>query len=223
MDRKIFLYLLLAVALGFIGIMMMTPQERKDSVVRLPWLVSVDAQGGRSRVFGFTIGETTLADIRKVFSEEGEINLFSRADRQDSYVAEAYFERIYLSGLRGDFVITIGADQPTLEAMYQRGLRISELGSGSKKVKLAPADIETLAEIPVSAITYLPWKSLDAEIVEERFGKPSRTLTEESGVIHWLYAEKGMDVALDKDGGAVIQYVNPGDFANLIAPLEQAR
>ena len=160
MDRKIVLYLILAMALGFIGIMMMPPKERDDGVLRLPWLVSVDAQG-RAQVFGFVIGETTLAEIRDVFSEEGEINLFAHSDREDKYAAEAYFERIYLNGLRGDFVITIGADQPMLHAMYQRGLRISQLGSGGKKVKLSATDIETLAGIPISAITYLPWKSLE--------------------------------------------------------------
>jgi len=219
MDRKIVLYLLGAAALGFLGVMMMPPKERDDGVVRLPWLVSVDSQG-QTRVFGFAIEETSLADIREVFGEEGKINLFSHEDRENRYSAEAYFDQIYLNGLRSDFVITIDADQSELKAMYDRGLRISQLGSGGKKVELSPVDVEVLAQQPIRAITYLPWKSLDDEILKNRFGKPDKTRAEESGVIHWLYPDKGMDIALAKDGGTVIQYVNPVRFNDLVAPLK---
>jgi hypothetical protein len=219
MDRKIILYVLGAAALGFVGIMMMMPKERGDGVARLPWLVTTD-ELGRTQVFGFTIAETNLADIRDVFSEEGKINLFSHTDRADRYSVEAYFDQIYLNGLRADFVITLDAGQDELEAMYDRGLRISQLGSGDKKIKLAPEDVATLLEVPIRSITYLPWKSLDAEIIEKRFGPPEGRFTEASGVIHWLYPDKGMDIGLDTDGGVVIQYVNPGEFEGLLAPLK---
>jgi hypothetical protein len=220
MDRKIILYVLGAAALGFIGIMMLMPQERGDGVTRLPWLVSTDTQG-RTQVFGFTIGETTLADVRAVFAEQGKINLFSHPDKRDRYSVEAYFDQIYLNGLRSDFVITLDADRTELEAMYERGLRISQLGSGGKKVKLAPDDIEMVVGFPIRVITYLPWKSLDAQILERRFGKPEQVLSEqETDVTHWLYPAKGMDIALDQDGGVVIQYVNPGTFEELITPLQ---
>ena len=220
LNRKIILYVVGALALGFIGILMMMPGKRDDGVVRLPWLVSVDSQG-RTQVFGFTIGQTTLADIRRAFGEEGKINLFSHQDREDRYTVEAYFDQMYLNGLRADFIITLDADQRELEAMYERGLRISQLGSGGKKVKLAPADVETLALKPIRAITYLPWKSLDAEILRNRFGEPEQVLREKSGVSHWLYRQRGMDIGLDQDGGVVIQYVNPAEFDTLIAPLQR--
>jgi len=219
MDRKIVLYVLGAAALGFVGIMMMMPEERNDRIVRLPWLVSTDSQG-RTEVFGFTIGETTLSQVRKVFGETGEISPFSHPDQDAGHSVEAYFDDMYINGLRADFVMSIASGPADLATMYERGLRISQLGSGAKKVKLTPQDIEILDEQPVVAITYLPWKSLDAEILEKRFGKPERTLTEESGVIHWLYPEKGMDIALDKDGGVVIQYLNPTEFEETIEPLK---
>jgi len=218
MDRKIVLYVLGAVALGFIGFMMMIPEERNNGVVRLPWLVTVDPRG-RTQVFGFRIGETTLADIRDALGEEGEINLFSHPAREDRYFVEVYFDQIYLEGLRADFVITLDAGQEPLKAMYERGLRISQLGSGGKKVKLAPADIDALKQHPIRAITYLPWKSLDAEILKNRFGEPTRMLREDTGVTHWLYPAKGMDIGLDENGGVVIQYVNPAEFAAIMAPL----
>lgn len=227
MDRKMFLSILAMAVFGFIGIMLLLPEEnRHDDKARLPWLVDQDAEG-RTRVFGLTLGKTSLGEIRALFGEEGEINLFAQLDgeRQASaYRVEAYFEQIYLNRLRADFVFTLLADQATLAQMYEHGLRISQVGSGAKKVKLDPADLEVLADLPIASITYLPWKSLDAAIIEKRFGPPrEKRLEPEKGISHWLYPDKGMDLAMDKKGGVVIQYVNPGEFASLVAPLERGK
>lgn len=224
MDRKMILSILAFAVFAFIGIMLLLPDENiEDQTPRLPWQVEQDGQG-RTQVFGFTLGETTLGEIRRLFQEEGEINLFARLDPDHQaigYSVEAYFDQIYLNRIRGDFVIGIQADPGTLGPMYERGLRISQLGSGAKKVKLDPADIATLETLPISTITYLPWKSLDAEIVAKRFGTPAeQRLEPETGVTHWLYPDQGMDLAMDKKGGVVIQYVNRDAFADLIAPLE---
>lgn len=221
MDRKIVLYVLGFALFGFIGIMLVLPEEADDGVVRLPWEVSVDAQG-RTRAFGLTLGETTLADVRALFGEEGKVNLFADP-ATGAFEVEAFFEQIWLSRLRGDFVFSLQADNELLAPMYERGLRISQLGSGAKRVTLAPEDTARLAEAPIASITYLPWKSLDDQIIERRFGTPTRRITEpETGVVHWLYPARGFDVAIDRKGGVVIQYVNPADFAALIAPLEAA-
>ncbi|MFZ1575075.1 MAG: hypothetical protein WAT36_07555 [Chromatiaceae bacterium] len=224
MDRKMILSILAVAVLAFIGIMLLLPDENiEDQTPRLPWQVEQDGQG-RTQVFGFTLGGTTLGEIRDLFQEEGEINLFARLDPDHQavgYAVEAYFDQIYLNRIRGDFVIGIQADETTLGPMYERGLRISQLGSGAKKVKLEPADIATLETLPISTITYLPWKSLDAEIIEKRFGSPAEQRLEPgTGVTHWLYPDKGMDLAMDKKGGVVIQYVNRDAFAGLITPLE---
>ena len=77
MDRKMILSVLAIAVFGFAGTMLLIPEDRDDGVPRLPWLVSTDAQG-RSQVFGFTLGATTLAEVREVFGEEGKINLFAR-------------------------------------------------------------------------------------------------------------------------------------------------
>lgn len=224
MDRKMILSILVMALFAFIGIMLLLPDDNiEDQTPRLPWQVAQDDQG-HTQVFGFTLGKTTLGEIRRLFKEEGEINLFARLSPDHeavAYAVEAYFDQIYLNRLRGDFVISIQADPAILAPMYERGLRISQLGSGAKKVKLDPADIAALETLPVASITYLPWKSLDSDIVAMRFGAPAEKRTEpETGVTHWLYPDKGMDLAMDKKGGVVIQYVNPDAFAHLIAPLE---
>lgn len=221
MDRKIILTVLAAALFGFIGIMLLMPSDVDESVVRLPWKVSHDSQG-HTEVFGFTLGVTSLADVRTVFGEDGKVNLFAVPGEAGTYSVEAYFDQVYLNHLRADFVISLSVPQDKLAAMYERGLRISQLGSGAKKVTLAPEDTARLADAPIRAITYLPWKHLDADVIERRFGKPSRRVREESGVTHWLYPDKAMDIARDPKGGVVIQYVNLDMFGDLLKPLHAA-
>ncbi|MBK1722227.1 hypothetical protein [Thiocystis violacea] len=222
MDRPIILSILGAAALGFVGMLLLMPDPIDDGVVRLPWQIDRD-ESGRTQVFGFTLGRTTLAEVRKVFQEEGEMSLFKTTQTPARFAVEAYFEQVYLERLRADFVIALVADQSQLEGMYDRGLRISQLESGGKKVKLDPVDAEALASFPIRSISYLPKTRLDEDLIEQRFGAPARKQTEQkTGIVHWLYPDRGLDIGRDPQGHVVIQYVNAGDFPALLAPLEAA-
>jgi hypothetical protein len=219
MDRKIILSVLAIALMGFIGIWLLLsiiPDERAGPRL-YPWDVSRDA-AGRTRVFGLSVGDSTLADARALLGEAGEVNLFVNPD--GSHSVEVYFDDVYLSNIRADWILTLDLEPGRLAAMYDRGLRVSKTGSGSRKVKMKPEDVETLAGEPIGTLTYLPWKNLEPRDIEGNFGAPAERLAEDSGVVHWLYPDKGMDIARDADGGVVIQYLNPDDYAKAIAPLE---
>ncbi len=222
MDRKYILTILAAALIGFFATLLLMPPTIDDGTPRLPWRTAVDA-AGRTQVFGFTLGETPLAEVRRVFGEDGTVNLFHNPGRPRAFAAEAYFEQIYLQSLRAEFVVAIDLDQRALSGMYDRGLRISQAESGAKKVKLDPADAETLAARPIRSIAYLPQARLPEALLERRFGKPQERRTEpETGIVHWLYPERGMDLARDPKGKIVVQYVNPSDFDALLVPLDMA-
>jgi hypothetical protein len=190
--------------------------DQRAGLRLFPWDAAQDASG-RTRVFDLTIGESTLADVRSLLGEEGKMNLFVSPD--GSYSAEAYFDDIILSNLRADWIVSMAVPQAELARMYDQGLRISKTGSGSRKVKLDPVDAEALVDKPIRSLTYLPWKSLEPADIAGNFGEPAEKRTEESGVVHWLYPARGMDIARDPKGGVVIQYLNPDDFQRAVAPL----
>jgi hypothetical protein len=61
---------------------------------------------------------------------------------------------------------------------------------------------------------------LDEALLEKRFGAPAERITEsETGIVHWIYPDKGMDLARDPKGKVVIQYVSPADLPGLTQPL----
>jgi len=220
MDRHIVLSVIGVAILGFLGVLFLMPASIEDDTIRLPWRTTQDT-AGRLQVFGFTIGETTLAEVRALFGEDGKVNLFQDPSREQAYGVEAFFEQIHLQRLRADFVFTLDVDQTTLAAMYERGLRISQVGSGSRKIKLDPVDAEALGSRPIRTISYLPKARLDDTLIEKRFGTPSLQLTEATtGVVHWLYPERGLDIGRDSGGKVIIQYVNPDEFEQLLSPLQ---
>ncbi|MBK1701745.1 hypothetical protein [Thiococcus pfennigii] len=219
MDRRIILSVLFAAVIGGTGFWLILPDEIDDSGdARLPWSTQLDAEG-RLQVFGFTIGVTPLAEVQAVFGEPGELTLFAAEKAEPPLTVEAFFEQVNLDRLRAAFVITLEVAQDELAPMYERGLRVSRLGNGTRKVTLAPADEEALRQAPIAHITYLPMAQLSPALLEARFGVPPNWVTDSQDVTHWLYPDKGMDLGRDPRGNVVIQYVNPADFERVLAPL----
>lgn len=216
MDRKIILGIL-SVTLIALALSILLPGGRPvDKDPKLPWLILIDAEGYPS-VFGITLGKSTLAEVRNRFQEQGEINLF--VTPQQEHTVEAYFQRLYLSGIRADLVVTLDLEDAELTGIYDRGLRISQLESGAKKVTLSEPDLVALEQAKIEHITYIPATDLDEKRIADLFGEPTRRIAEASGIQHWLYPEKGLDIALNPEGKEIFQYVIPEMFERILAPL----
>ncbi len=213
MERKIALGILAATILA-IGIAIIMPGGRQiDTDPKLPWLIGVN-QDGSSTVFGLTLGKSSVADARNLLKKEGEATLFMEPDGE--LTIEVFFQRVFLSGLKADMVMTVDLTQQEMQPMYDHGTRVSKLGSGEQKVTLRPEDIDAVAAAPIRHLTYLPVADLDPELIESRFGTPAQLIAEKSGANHWLYPEQGLDIAVDLERKEVFQYVAPKDFERLV-------
>lgn len=219
MQRHIFLTVFIGTLLA-VALAVFLPGREPPEPVDLPWQIEVTADGG-SRVLGVSLGETPLRRFERRVGEEAKINLFAAPD--GSKVVEGFFENVTLSGLRAKVVATAELTPEELEAIYGRGVRIATLGSGTRKVTLASDDLAYVRAAPVAALTYLPRSNLAPEVVEKRFGEPARKVAEageEGPVVHWLYPENGLDIAVSAERKEVLQYVRPDRFERLVAPLE---
>ncbi len=216
MERNTILAILGLTAIALVVAIMLPGGKSPEVNPRLPWAIEVDARGS-SQVFGLTLGQSTLSDARLAFGADGKANIFLSPAKKISL--EAYFDRLYISGIKADVVLSLSMDTKTLDGVFNRGARISELGDGSKKVTLSPDDLATAATAIIERITYLPAANLDAELIASRFGNPDSIIKEKSGIEHWLYPKKGLDIALNPEGKEVFQYVNPAGFEQVMEPL----
>lgn len=227
MGNSVFLKVLagslLAIVLGVYLSTLKVPESStgKGSTSVFPWQIEV-LPSGSTRVFGITLGETSLGEAEQSFKEAAEITLF--VAKEVDPVIEAYFSQVKIAGLKSKMVMSLNVPLSQVEAMLGRGARISTLESGVRQVTLSSDDAQQVRLLPISSITYLPSIHLDADLVEKRFGLPSEKIADpESDAIHWLYPDKGLDIAISPENKEVIQYIVPAKFDTLTRPLKTAQ
>lgn len=217
--KHVFLGVLAFAIIALFAAQQLTDSGPPKNHAGFPWEVTV-LESGQSQVFSLTLGQSTLAQAENLFREVAELTLFS-AEGSDPAV-EAFFEEVKIAGLKAKMVMAIDIPQAQLSGMFDRGVRIATLGSGTRKVTLSSADAQTVRSLPITSITYLPAINLSAELVEKRFGQPAEKLADPSSdAVHWLYPELGVDIAVSEENREVIQYVQPGNFTALVAPLNR--
>jgi hypothetical protein len=220
MKNKIFLSVLsVSLLLVLIGILMPSPDSDRGQF--LPWQIEHTAQGA-TRVFGITLGETTLQTAERQLHGSAEVTMFATPD--NLYRVEAYLDKVVLGGFASKMVMVMQLPQEEAEAMFLRGVRISTLGSGTNKVTLSSEDMRQVYATPIASLDYLTRATLDDELLLKRFGEPVERITEpENGTVHWLYPELGLDIALNSKGKGVLQYVLPSRFESLAQPLREMK
>ncbi|MFT5722561.1 MAG: hypothetical protein ACI9W6_002891 [Motiliproteus sp.] len=210
-------FIILAIVIVILAVAILAPGGRQaDKNPKLPWQITI-LEDGSARVFELTLGKSPLSQAAQLLSKSPVLSLFRSPSGEFSI--EAYFQRVALSGLRADFILTLEIDQTIAAEIFARGLRISQLGSGSKKVNLAETDVNLAMSSAIRHIAYLPATDLDAALIERYFGKPQRIIDVPEGGAHWLYPEKGLDIILNEDADEVFQYVQPKHFNQLLEPL----
>lgn len=217
MGRHIFLSVLgfsiLAVLLGIWLSSTMEPRPHSG----YPWQIEQQVDGA-TRVFSLVLGQSTLADAEQQFKESAEITMFVPKDAEP--VIEAYFNELTIGGLKSKMVVALVLKPDQLQTMYDSGVRISTMGSGTRKVSLNSEQLQQVRQSVISSLTYMPSINLSAELIQHRFGEPDQKLKDPEGdAVHWLYPDKGVDIALSERAKEVIQYVHPSNFDRIRAPL----
>ncbi len=224
---RVFVFSLLAI-LGGVYLSSLQPPQRDHA--GYPWQIE-QLPSGHIRVFSLTLGQSSLNDAQQLFKEMAEITLFMPAKEKQSSTkseqrrasrkgVEAFFTQVRTGGLKAKMVISIDIPENEINAMYNRGVRIATLGSGTRKVTLSDADVIKVRTLPISSITWLPSINLKANLIEKRFGQPAEKRPDPvSDAIHWLYPELGLDIVLSETQKEVIQYIEPDRFDELLEPL----
>jgi hypothetical protein len=217
MDKKIILGVS-ALSIAAISIILLAPDNSVNTPDTLPWKITHPTPD-TTRVFGLTLGQTTLDEAAAAFKHETEveISLFKPTDSKMS--VEAFFEEVNFNGLKAKIVMTIAVPPEELQGMFQRGLRMNSAPSG-KRITLTFDDLARVRKLPVASLTYLPNVRLEDALIAKRFGEPAMRVREpKSGVTHWLYPQHGLDVALSPSEKPLLQYLSPKDFELLRLPL----
>jgi hypothetical protein len=193
-----------------------TDNQSGKTVTDLPWQIEPLANGN-SRVFGLTMGTSTLADARSRFGRDLVLALVAAPG--ETGTVEIYFQDITLGAVTGKMVITADIAGEDLERIRQRVLKGEYMEGSTKKWTLNPEDEPAAYAAPIRALNFIPSVNLDEEIVIQRFGKPAERIRASDHTEHFLYPERGLDLVLDTQGKELLQYVAPRRFEELRTPL----
>jgi hypothetical protein len=133
---------------------------------------------------------------------------------------EAYYSHATAGPVIGRLILNARLDAPTVERLRRNSPRTDRAGTGARKIRIAADDLPVALGARIEGIVFLPAVNLDEDVVIARFGEPQRRVRVDEHSVHLLYPDKGLDVVLNDDGREVLQYVAPGEFARLSAPLD---
>jgi hypothetical protein len=193
-----------------------TDNPSGKAVTGLPWQVEPIANGD-SRVFGLTLGTSTLADARNRFGSD--LILAIVAAPGETGAVEIYFQDVTLGAVTGKMIVAAAIAGEDLERMRQRATKVAYMEGSTKKWTLDPNDQPAAYAARIRALNFIPAINLDEEIVLQRFGKPAERIRTSDHTEHFLYPERGLDLVLDTEGKELLQYVAPRRFAELRNPL----
>lgn len=194
--------LLSSFALLALFISLQPAREPIDETI-LPWNAKFDEQG-RLHTLGLVLGETTLREAMERYGKDVEIRLFTDNDGSNK-TAEAYFPVLYIGSIKAAMAVRLLAPAAELEAVYNRGAKISPTGSGAKEIKLSSDDNLAFLDKTIVSATLIPG-NLTERGIALRFGEPAHKEKQSDGLDHWFFPALGLELLIDPEGPEALQY-----------------
>ena len=185
-----------------------------EPVTGLPWQIDRLADGN-TRVFGITLGQTTLGEAIALLGDDMDLAIIAAPDEAGS--VEAYYSHYSAGPITGKLILIVDIPSARLAPMRERAFH----DGGTRRYHLHPEDLPLAMRAPVRVITFLPSFNLDEAIIEDRFGSPAEVIQVNAGQRHLLYPDLGLDLILSTDTRELLQYLQPQAFGAHRSHLQQ--
>jgi len=178
--------LIIGVILALLSIFWVEPPSTEQKASALPWEAKANDDGTLD-VLGLTLGKSSTRDAMALYGKEVQVRLFANM-KGEAISLESFFEDMYIGySLRGRLVLTMDTTTEQLNQMMEAGARIKTTETGAREVSLSSNDSALALDIPIRALTYLPYPKLDENTLKSRFGEPTQDKTGEDGIRRWHY------------------------------------
>ena len=191
-----------------------------QSVQGLPWQIQKDADGN-TQVFSLQPGHSRLSDAIRVLGDDLQLAVI--AAKGETGTLEMYYGHYRAGLLSGRIILQAENTVEQIEYWKATAIRVEVMPSGqARRYQLDPASLPDILHSIIIAITFIPAVNLDEATILSRFGKADEVIKVNEDVSHYLYADRGLDIALSQRQKEVLQYVQPERFEQLRQPLLQA-
>ena len=191
--------------------------DNQEAVVGLPWQIDTFPDG-TTQVFGLRVGVSKLSDAIRVLGGDMDLAIVAATDEVGSL--EMYYGHYRAGLLSGKLVLQTDIPEQKIERWRNNATKSEYMASGkTKKYILSSDDIAEILDETITGMTFIPAVNLDEDVILARFGKPGRRVVRD-GVTHYLYPDKGLDIAHHESSKEVLQFVAPSAFQQLTEPLQ---
>ncbi|HHJ34224.1 MAG TPA: hypothetical protein ENJ87_00515 [Gammaproteobacteria bacterium] len=192
------------------------PSEDKGMVEGLPWQITV-LNDGTTEVFGIHIGSSQLADAIEILGNDMDLAVIAASDETGSL--EMYYGHYRAGLLSGKLVLQTDTPEQKIKSLREHAVSSEYMASGqAKKYTLSTDDLPLILEQRITGLTFIPTVNLDEAVILARFEEPEQRV-QSGDVVHYLYPDKGLHIALSEHAKEVLQYVAPEHFQQLVQPL----
>ena len=216
---KIFfaLFALLAVVLAVYPFL--NQSENSETLTGLPWQIEIQHDGS-TEVFGIHVGTSRLSDAIEILGSDMDLAIIVATDADESGNLEMYYGHYKAGLLSGKLILQTNASEQDIQRWSGNSPKFEYMASGlAKKHIILDGDLPQVLEKIIISLTFIPAVNLDEEVILARFGEPEKRI-QLPRVVHFLYPEKGLDLALHEGSKEVLQYVKPETFQQLAQPLQ---
>ncbi|MCG6937791.1 MAG: hypothetical protein LJE83_06405 [Gammaproteobacteria bacterium] len=214
---RIFIVLFIVLLVVLAVYPFLKPSENKETLTGMPWQIEI-LPDGSTRVFGIKIGTSQLYGVIAVLGSNMELAIVASNDEAGNL--EMYYGDYQAGLLSGKLVLQTDASQLDIQRWRDNAVKSEFMASGkAKKYTLSNDDVTQALKETVTGISFIPAVNLDEEVILARFDEPEKRI-QLTGVTHFLYPAKGLDIALYDDSKEVLQYVAPEAFQQLMEPLQ---
>ena len=183
--------------------------KNEQAITGLPWQIEI-LPDGSTQVFGLRIGESRLSDALEILGDDMELAIIAASDEVGNL--EMYYGHFKAGVIFGKLILSTKAGEQNIKYWRENAIKSDYVATGrAKKYSLSIDDLTQALEEVITGLIFIPAVNLDEEIILTRFGEPGERVLLD-GATHFLYPEKGLDIALHDDAKEVMQYVLPSDF-----------
>lgn len=179
------------------------PTTQLDS---LPWEVD-RLENGSLRVFGLTLGKTSIQDANQIFASFADTRLQVTTDTHEyqEYQLLAIYDDLIISGLVAQIKLTYLLEPSDLQQIY-RSVKPTQTKKAELKTLKEEAGLYSVSNDiemkylskPVSSITYIPSIDYGLETIRQNFGPATEEKQVNDDLQLWRYPEMGLEIYISQ-------------------------
>ncbi len=179
-------------------VMVMSEKQNLSDLNTSPWEIDIH-KNGNIRVFGITLGKTTIQDANQILASFPETRLIM--DTPQARLVAVYDE-LNLGGYLANIELNYALDENTLKNLTENTAVLTDKNYGK-----IDKDIElSLLSTVINGLTYKPDIEYDIDAILQRFGQPVNEVKLSDTSTRLEYPDMGLEIMIDTQAPDYFKY-----------------